>query len=338
MKKLYFFVAFFVATSLGVLNAQTGQDTLFYENFDSLNALTDLGFSESPNGDDLTGVIFDGDNYGNAAPASRPDGWFLALAFADVDGENTVIAANSWTTQIAPSANFFILPPIFIADNSAMLYYKSAPFQTPRFLDGFVVLGQVGSNLETTFSDTLKKYGEFVSFAGGDSSNFDNYVFTDGFIHGSDGLFIEQNADGDNARQRGVLRPDSISLAQYAGQTVYLAFMHNSTDDNLISVDEIFVKGTQTLSTAKLDNSEMISVFPNPARELINLTIESKTVAPVRVEIFGNDGKLAYSKYLGTFLKGTYPVQIPVDGLSSGNYFVKVSMGNQAVTKTFVKQ
>jgi hypothetical protein len=333
------FFTFFLISTLGFNSfAQTGQDTLFYENFDVLETIFDLGFGESPNGNDLTGVIFDGDGFANAAPASRPDGWFLTLAFADSDGENTVACANSWTTQIEPSANFFILPPVFVSDNTAMLYYKSAPFQTPIFLDGFKVLAQVGANFDSGFSDELKSYAEYISRSDGDSSDYNNYQFSSGFVHGSDGLFIEANADGDAGRNRGVLRPDSVSLAQYVGQTIYIAFIHNSTDDNLISIDEILVKGTNTVSTEKIESNETLNLFPNPAHDVLNVKIEMTNVAPVNIQMMSLDGKVVYNKSFGTFMKGTYPINIDVSDLAAGNYQMVVNIGKKSVSKPFVKQ
>ena len=334
----HLFTILFSMSIVLIGSAQTGQDTLFYQNFDALESELDLGYEQSPNGNDLNGVIFDDDGFSNAAPASRPDGWFLTFAFADIDGENTVACANSWTTQIQPSANYFILPPVFIADNTAKLFYKSAPFQTPRFLDGFKVLAQVGANFESSFNDELKSYAEYISRNEGDSSDYNNYVFSTGFVHGVDGEYIELNADGDLARNRGVLRPDSVDLGQYAGQTIYIAFLHNSTDDNLISIDEILVRGTNTVSTEKIKSDEILTLFPNPAKDVLNVKIEMSTVAPINIQIVSLDGKIVSNKSYGTFMKGTYPINIDVADLAVGSYQMIVNMGKKSISKPFVKQ
>lgn len=230
------------------------------------------------------------------------------------------------------------MPPIFIADNTAKLFYKSAPFQTPIFLDGFKVLAQVGANFESSFNDELKSYAEYISRSPGDSSDYSNYVFSQGFVHGSDGQYIEANADGDAGRNRGVLRPDSVSLAQYAGQTIYIAFLHNSTDDNLISIDEILVRGTNAVSTEKIQSNETLTLFPNPAKDVLNVKIEMPTVAPVNIQMMSLDGKVVYNKSFGTFMKGTYPINIDVTDLAAGNYQMVVNMGKKSISKPFVKQ
>ena len=71
------------------------------------------------------------------------------------------------------------------------------------------------------------------------------YDFSEGFIHGADGEYIK--ADDDPQRNAGVLRPNEVSLAAYAGKTIFIAFAHDSDDDNILFIDDIMVTGKQSL-------------------------------------------------------------------------------------------
>src|SRR6266446_2248795 len=116
--------------------AQTGMDTLFFENFEvNPDSTFQVGI---PSGFDAFGINSDGDQIPDGSTmGNRPDQWWWTYGFADVDSSNSVYASNSWTNvSDVPVANYLILPPLQIVDTSAKLSLKSAPYQTPRYLDG----------------------------------------------------------------------------------------------------------------------------------------------------------------------------------------------------------
>src|SRR6185295_12658092 len=120
--------------------------------------------------------------------------------------------SNSWTNDPTPIANYLILPPIHLNDGTGMLYWKSAPRQTPRYLDGLQVLVSTTGNFDVDFSDTLKLFAEYISGDGQpNDSSFSNFTFSNGFVFGEDGQYLEYH--GDSIRFIGILRPDSASLA-----------------------------------------------------------------------------------------------------------------------------
>ena len=73
------------------------------------------------------------------------------------------------------------------------------------------------------------------------TGDYSLYDFLKGFIHGADGEYIE--VDDDPQRNAGVLRPNEVSLADYAGKTIFIAFVHDSDDDNILFIDDIMVTG-----------------------------------------------------------------------------------------------
>lgn len=314
------------------LNATSQSDTLLFENFEA--EVIDYILALPPNGDDTDWLNFDADGIPDGSGQNRPGNWFLGTAFADADGDNTVLMSNSWTNNTTQSVeNYLITPPLQIVDANATLSWKSAPRQTPRFLDGYCVVAQIGSNIETGFTDTLAKFAEFIS---GDSFNYDDYEFSSGYVHGSDFQFIEDS--GDSARWIGVLRPESISLAQYAGQTIYIAFVHNSTDDNLISIDDILVTGTSPTNIKKVDRQVGFDIFPNPAKQFANITLDLPVTTGVNIHVYSVDGKLIRTIQQGYRIKGTHQLQIDVADLAPGIYNIVVQTKDFNLGKSLIKE
>jgi hypothetical protein len=327
MKKLFTPLLF-----IGVIMLNAQNDTLLFENFEA--EVIDYIFDLPPNGDDDTWLNFDSDGLPDGSGGNRPNNWFLGAAFAEADGGNTVLMSNSWTNNTEQSVeNYLITPPIQIIDANAVLSWKSAPRQTPRFLDGYCVVVQTGSNIETSFTDTLVKFAEFIS---GDSFDFDDYEFSSGFVHGSDFQFIEDA--GDSARWIGVLRSESVSLAQYAGQTIYIAFVHNSTDDNLISVDDILITGTSPTNVKKVENQIGLEIFPNPAANFANIQVDLPLTTGVNLHIYSVDGKLIRTIPQGFRIKGSHNFQIDINDLPSGLYNIVVQTKDFNVGKTLIKE
>jgi len=333
--------------------------------FYSSSRAQDTIFSQDFEVEDISFMIFDfpsavpGDtNYYNtdedglddaSTLGNRPGQWFLTFGFSGADTLNTILASNSWTNHPAtPVKNWLVLPVIQITDTSAMLSWKSAPFQTPYFLDGYKVLVSTTTNDLFAFTDTLFVASEFVSgpfdgetncCSGGDYSL---YTFSPGFVHGLDSTFIEYNDDGDgltgsfsagdSARNTGVLRPHSVSLAQYDGQQIYIAFLHDSHDDNLIGIDEIMVTEhtDPTFGLGEQDVEFEGSVYPNPADQWTRVTFDAERYHHVKVELLDQRGVLIHSSLsLGT-------TEIPTSALAAGLYYVKVTADEGAMVRKLI--
>ncbi|PCI98398.1 MAG: hypothetical protein COB15_06190, partial [Flavobacteriales bacterium] len=67
------------------------------------------------------------------------------------------------------------------------------------------------------------------------------------------------------AAENGFTTQRSVSLASYAGQTVYIAFRNNSTDEFILSIDDIWVGTTGPGCTATITKTDFV--------EIINCTV-----------------------------------------------------------------
>lgn len=341
MKKVYstLFCLFLIATT------SRAQDTIFWQDFE-VDSISFMIF-DYPSGiaGDTNYYNTDADGLGDGSTTgNRPGQWFLTYGYADVDSTNTVLGANSWTNDANnPVQNWLVLPPIQITDGaSAMLSWKSAPFQTPYYCDGYKVVISTTTNDILSFTDTLFVAAEYESGAFSNGGNYANYTFSDGFVHGLDGTFIEWNPDGDDdvnvnsagdsARNQGVLRPQSVSLANYDNQLVYIAFLHDSHDDNLISIDEILVtENTDPFFGVDNVTSEFVgAVYPNPANEFVNVTFDVNGYHNVHIDMVDNQGHTVFSTVANGY------TQINTRNLASGVYFVKVRADEGSMVRKVV--
>jgi len=333
MKKLYISIIFLASTAFA---AKAQPDTLLFEDFEA-DSITYI-VSQAPSGSDPFWVNFDQDGIPDASGGNRPGDWFLISGFADVDSSTTAIGCNSWSfPDLNQQQNWLMLPPITLTDNSGMLYWKSASRQTPLYLDGYQVRISTNGNLETAFNDTVAEYAEFTDQAANvDSSSisalFNSHVFSQGIVAGSDGQYIQYTSD--SLRFICELRPDSASLANYAGQTIYIAFLGNSTDDNLLSIDDILVTGQGSVLKAhsEIKQEGEVVLSPNPATNQFRLDYSIDRGTQAKIEIFDMAGKLIRTEKTGFLMKGNHFSVVNVADIPSGNYLVTLSTNFHAQT------
>ena len=199
-------------------------------------------------------------------------------------------------------------------------------------MDGYTVVVSTNTNEHTDqFLDTIFKAGEFISVPDIISdSSFSSYVLSDtGFIHGEDGTYIEYQ--GDSARFAGVLRPFELSLGQYVDKDIYIAFLHNSLWDNLLSIDDIKVIGNGYISAQvginELDAAAGLSIFPNPANDHVTVDFALHTSTQTSYQIIDVAGKVVASSPAGFRIKGSHSLNIDTQNLANGNYLLNLNTG-----------
>lgn len=119
-----------------------------------------------------------------------------------------------------------------------------------------------------------------------------------------------------------------VNLADYAGQTVYIAFRHhNCTDKYALAVDKIRV-GVAGTENEGIDNAATIdiNIYPNPASEVINIAAEGVRL----VEMLDVNGRVVLESRIGG--------AIDLSSLASGVYMVRVTTDAGVSTEKVVKQ
>ena len=335
MKKTLLSAALLLAISFN----SNAQDTLIFENFQ--NGAPENFSLNPPTGTETFWINFNGDALTDASGQSRPEEWFSGT-YDITDTTNIVAVSNSWTNDAAtPIANWIITPPLTITDASFTLFWKSAPYQTPLYMDGYKVLISKTNNLESSFTDTMAVYAEYVSRVDPlVDSSYASYTFSPGFVFGLDGDTNYVYYDNDSMRFRGILRPDSVSLAAYAGQTIYIGFVSDTHDDNLLFIDDIMVYSpTADAINEKNSNNFNIELYPNPAAQSARVNYTVDQFSRVVISILDMEGKLIKKFEKGQLLPGNHVADLDLTNVPQGNYFVQINSNHktQATKLTVVK-
>lgn len=117
----------------------------------------------------------------------------------------------------------------------------------------------------------------------------------------------------------------SVSLANYAGQTIRIGFRHyNCTDMYMFGVDDV------TIATATgiddVENSANVAIYPNPVRNM--LTIKGDNVKSV--EVIDMNGRVV--------LTNDRAGQLNMSDLSEGVYMVRVMSLSGVTTQKVIKK
>lgn len=124
--------------------------------------------------------------------------------------------------------------------------------------------------------------------------------------------------------------PTVVDLSNYGGEMIYLAWVNNYTNGNLVSIDNIEVTGT-TLSTNSF-SSEAILVSPNPVSDVLSIS-NVKNIKLSSYALIDNNGRIIKENSLNVDSNFT----IDVSDLSNGIYFLKLVSENETLTKKIIK-
>lgn len=337
MKKIY---TLFVAVTLFSCIAFAQNDILLFEDFNTpFDTLSDASddVASSPSGHDLIWINYDRDNIQDANGRAKNWYWQNKWLGSDTTTQGGVLVSSSWLSNNTDGAeNWLILPPLYISDASAVLSWKSAPYQGPRYMDGYKVMISVFDNRATDFTDEVFNHAQMDSV--GTDTLTSTYSFSNNNIHANgytDATYYFYDSTSNSFH--GLLEPYSVDLSAYAGYTIYIAFVHDSDDDNMMALDDILVKGTLVVSTDEIETLDEISIAPNPAKDFVQLNYSSGTDENIDVQIFDMQGKLMKSMNSLSNQVGQNQQTINVAELATGTYQVVISQNGKQHTKTLIK-
>lgn len=350
--RILYKITLFVSLLFLSLNLIGQNDTLFYLDF-QVDPSADMAIYPEPGETDTLWVNFDED--AKPAQASFPSNFFLDLDWNSPDtiastDSSFVFVSRSWLADADTiSSNWLISPAMQIVDDKATLHWKSAPYQGPRYVDGYAVKILTGSQDITSAStnvETVFRAAEMTGILGESSSlDVDSFQFSPGYIHANgytlSDYFVQADTAAGDDFHLGKLEPHSISLAEYAGQTIYVAWHHDSADDNLLMIDDLLLLGTAgpVSGSNEISQSDLrFVIFPNPVDNFLNIMFRLSIPSDVQLEIFSQDGKLVAAKAPRKALDGEFSDQFDLRNLSSGTYTVVLTVGNQRFAKNIVKK
>lgn len=86
--------------------------------------------------------------------------------------------------------------------------------------------------------------------------------------------------------------------------------------------------------TKKVEITDKLSLFPNPASQKVQVVFETENESKGEVSIINSLGSLVYRKSI-PFVGGKNLLSIPIGSFSNGNYFVRVSSGDNIQSALF---
>lgn len=297
-------IALFLCAAGTSLSAQNfiAPDTLINERFETDPTPFML---PTPSGDDEDWVNYDVDQGPGLCVKDglTPKGWYWEgdLSYADPGLTDNDAFTSCSFLNLPPNQshnrNWLILSPVSIPDSSFWLCWRSLAFQGPMFVDGYKVLVSKDSNipLDGGFKDTLFAAAQMLDFIDLGSLSVDDYIYSEGYIQANSytdtNYYFTGYTETGEPFYRGRLEPHGVPLKQYAGQTIYIAFLHDSDDDNLIQVDDIIVSNSHPTAVQTPDNVLFFDVLPNPVRNAAYLSWKMKTPEGGRVIVTDQAGK-----------------------------------------------
>lgn len=300
-----------------------------------------------PSGDDAQWVNFDEDLEDTKCfnVGVTPGGWFWESDLGVVNPEaadNYALTSCSWTGNNVQTLNWLITPRIFIPDSSFRLNWKSLSFYGPNLMDGYKVLASTGSNIPEAgfYKDTLFEAAETVTLFGTPYSlDLDDYEFSSGYIHANrytdtSYYFLDYSANATKPFYHGKLEPHSVSLSKFAGQNIYIAFLHDSHDHDKLQIDDIVISNAVS-GTNDITDKIKFKLKPNPASDFAFLEWNAGDVTPLSVKLSDVYGRSLQEK--NQFQPGANRCVFTLDGIPSGTYFLtlygKEGHANQILVK-----
>ena len=127
----------------------------------------------------------------------------------------------------------------------------------------------------------------------------------------TEAAFSATNALYEETLTSGDWTEHNVSLANYAGQTVYVAFRHyNCSDAYILGIDDVTIAATTGIEN--VENAANVAIYPNPVRNM--LTIEGNDVK--NVEVIDMNGRVVFTNDragqldMSTLAEGVYMVRV----------------------------
>ncbi|MBO4874999.1 MAG: choice-of-anchor J domain-containing protein [Bacteroidales bacterium] len=117
----------------------------------------------------------------------------------------------------------------------------------------------------------------------------------------------------------------SYDLSNYAGRSLYIAIICVSEDVFAFFIDDIVVNSNAAVDANYVDN---ISIYPNPAKEIVNITLPEDNAQIDIVNVLGQTVKSVNT----TSANET----ISLEGMEKGMYFFCIRMQDKTITKKVI--
>lgn len=296
------------------LLSYTQVDTILYEGFDA---------------DEFAVGWLNLDEDGLTAANDMPNEWFIGYFMnGGPDSTERVALSASWMVGFQPgNRNWLVLPSFEITSSTTTLSWRSAPAVGPLYSDGYTVLVGVNEVPDPANADTLASFAQNINDVETD--------FSSGTMHTN--YHTEAIPNTDPVQYPGLLSTHTVDLGQYVGQTLMIAFLHDSDDDNYLALDDILITEDPTASSVKEEKFQPLLLYPNPVQD--NATVQFQALnggETALIQVFDRLGKLVLTEEI-ELVAGIQKHQLNTSELGAGCYQIVCTSASQAWTTSFIK-
>ena len=86
-----------------------------------------------------------------------------------------------------------------------------------------------------------------------------------------------------------------------------------------------------------MEQQSTIDVYPNPSRDIFNVSFTSEDVQDLQVRVINVIGDVVYTEDLSQFV-GEYTKQVDLQSYTKGVYFLEITTDNGVVNKKLILQ
>ncbi|MBK8682811.1 MAG: M43 family zinc metalloprotease [Chitinophagales bacterium] len=132
-------------------------------------------------------------------------------------------------------------------------------------------------------------------------------------------------------------RTEGVSLTPYVGDKLVVKFRAVCQWENNMYLDNINI-ASGTLAVNNMDNNAWIEVYPNPAMDWLNITFNISEDTEADIQIVNMLGEVVYTDAV-KFTPGMInQSSLPVMGLPSGYYSIRIIGNHFSSSRSFIKQ
>jgi len=213
-------------------------------------------------------------------------------------------------------------------------------------MDGYAVKIMTGSqDYSSADITTVFRAAEMASIIGDQNSvDLSNFTFSPGYMHAdsftNSTYFVAADTAAGETTHGGILEPHSVSLADFSGQTIFVAFHHDSSDDNLIELDDLLLLGNSepVVGTVEKIADLRFVTYPNPVTNYLNVMFRLKESADIHLELKSMAGKTVSAKPAISGDAGEFSEQFDMHRMPAGVYTLVLTVDGKAFAKQVVKK
>ncbi len=102
-------------------------------------------------------------------------------------------------------------------------------------------------------------------------------------------------------------------------------------DNGVVHVIDAVITPTPTGIEDRIASAGNVTIYPNPAREFVNISFEVINPSEIRIEMYDMIGQKVRIQDEGFSYEGNYNVEFPVSDLESGMYLIIINTGDSQI-------